>query len=207
MTIGPKFLDNNCIAELLAVEAEAKRPPIDRALRRAARLAHIWPEEAAELVRQHRSLTEFAAVGPYLEKVIRSWIADPPPIPKRPEIREGFLTMTEARTVLAKNSSWLNGIKGDLQMHTQWSDGSGSIEEMAEAADRRGYEYIAITDHSQGLKIAGGIGAVQLREQGAEIDRINNSLAAQGKKLRILRSIELNLDPGGRGDMEQRSPC
>ena len=74
---------------------------------------------------------------------------------------------------------------------------------MAEAADRRGYEYIAITDHSQGLKIAGGIGAVQLREQGAEIDRINYSLAAQGKKLRILRSIELNLVPGGRGDMEQ----
>ena len=66
-------------------------------------------------------------------------------------------------------------------MHTQGSDRSGSIEEMAEAAVRRGYEYIAITDHSQGLKIAGGIGAVQLREQGAEIDRINNSLAAQGK--------------------------
>jgi len=90
-------------------------------------------------------------------------------------------------------------------MHTQLSDGLGSVEEMAEAADRRGYEYIAITDHSQGLKIAGGIGAVQLREQGAEIDRINNSLAAQGKKLRILRSIELNLDPAGRGDMEERS--
>jgi histidinol phosphatase-like PHP family hydrolase len=90
-------------------------------------------------------------------------------------------------------------------MHTQWSDGSGSIEQMAQAADERAYEYIAITDHSQGLKIAGGINAVQLREQGAKIDGINDSLETQGNKIRVLRSIELNLNPAGQGDMEKHS--
>jgi len=51
-------------------------------------------------------------------------------------------------------------------MHTHWSDGSGSITEMARAGLERGYEYIAITDHSKGLKIAGGIDELALARQG-----------------------------------------
>src|SRR5690348_17883061 len=87
-------------------------------------------------------------------------------------------------------------------MHTDWSDGEASIAEMAEAATERGYEYIAITDHSTGLKIAGGIDEAQLAQQGREIDAINGSLAPSGKKLRVLRSVEMNLNPRGEGDME-----
>jgi histidinol phosphatase-like PHP family hydrolase len=87
-------------------------------------------------------------------------------------------------------------------MHTAWSDGSGSIEEMARAAADRGYEYIAITDHSKGLKIAGGITEDQLQRQGEEIKKLNATLQGEGCKVRVLRSIELNLDPQGRGDME-----
>ena len=58
-------------------------------------------------------------------------------------------------------------------MHSTWSDGSGSIAEMAEAAAERHYEYIAITDHSKGLKIAGGIDEKQLAQQAAEIRAVN----------------------------------
>lgn len=87
-------------------------------------------------------------------------------------------------------------------MHTVWSDGSGTIVEMAEAAAERGYEYIALTDHSKGLKIAGGINEAQLAQQGVEIKNINASLARRGVGLTILRSIELNLNPRGEGDMQ-----
>jgi histidinol phosphatase-like PHP family hydrolase len=90
-------------------------------------------------------------------------------------------------------------------MHTQWSDGSGSIEEMAKAASERGYEYIAITDHSKGLKIAGGIYEEQLGRQAEEINRINSSLQREKSSVSVLRSVELNLNPQGQGDMDRDS--
>ncbi|MFI5071124.1 MAG: hypothetical protein ACHP8A_09560 [Terriglobales bacterium] len=74
---------------------------------------------------------------------------------------------------------------------------------MADAALQRNYEYISITDHSKGLKIAGGINEDQLKLQAAEISEINSSLKDSGKKLRVLRSIELNLNPYGQGDMDE----
>lgn len=77
-------------------------------------------------------------------------------LPEPSEIRAGFFTLPQAHVVLATSPAWASSLKGDLQMHTQWSDGSGSIAEMADAAASRGCEYLAITDHSQG-KIAGGI--------------------------------------------------
>jgi histidinol phosphatase-like PHP family hydrolase len=76
---------------------------------------------------------------------------------------------------------------------------------MAEAADVRGYEYIAITDHSKGLKIAGGINEDELLQQRAEIDGLNQSLTSAGRRIRVLRSIELNIKPHGEGDMEPAS--
>jgi histidinol phosphatase-like PHP family hydrolase len=90
-------------------------------------------------------------------------------------------------------------------MHTLWSDGSGSIEDMARAAIDRGYEYVAITDHSKGLKIAGGIDEQQLDRQAEEIEEVNGRLRGKGLNFRVLRSVELNLDPRGGGDMESSS--
>lgn len=200
-----KELTNSEIAELMAMEGETASPTLQRAFRRAAHRAFLWPEEASEMVRQGCSLTELPGIGPYLEKRIRRWMDAPPHLPPRPQIRSGFLTRPEARAALAKNTAWFAAIKGDLQMHTTWSDGSGSIEEMAVAAMDRNYEYISITDHSKGLKIAGGIDEMQLRQQGKEIEAINDSLHSAGKSLRILRSIELNLNPQGQGDMEEDS--
>jgi histidinol phosphatase-like PHP family hydrolase len=197
-------LTNSDLAELLARGAETAQMPAQKALRRASRRALFWSEEAADLLKQGRELTELAAVGPYLKKLIERWIEEPPAIPERPPIRHGFLTLTEARAILSNKPSWLRGIKGDLQMHTVWSDGEGTIEEMANAAVARKYEYIAITDHAKGLKIAGGIDEKQVRRQAAEIATANEKLRADGHKFSVLHSIELNLTPRGEGDMDER---
>src|SRR6266513_1387853 len=89
-------------------------------------------------------------------------------------------------------------------MHTQWSDGSGTIAEMAEMAQQRNYEYIGITDHSKGLKIAGGIDEKALRKQAAEIAKTNKAILRAGKSATVLSSIELNLNPRGEGDMDPK---
>jgi hypothetical protein len=69
-------LTNAQLAELLARQAEEARPPLTRALRRASRRAFLWPEEAASLQMRGRSLTELQGIGPYLEKLIRTWMDD-----------------------------------------------------------------------------------------------------------------------------------
>jgi hypothetical protein len=126
-------LDNSEIAELLAVASQTAKFPAQKALRRAARRAFLWPEQAADLLAAGRSLTELSGVGPYLDEVIRGWLQDPPSIPEPPELRRGFLTMPAARAALRRESAWSDALRGDLQMHSVWSDGSGSITEMAEA--------------------------------------------------------------------------
>ncbi|SRR6266498_3049128 len=201
--IENNHLPNSAIAELLALAAEKAKMPLQKALRRASRKAFLWPDEASLLVEQGRSLTELPGVGPHLNRIIQGWIGTPPPnLPKPPDIRKSFLTLTEVRVILSKAPSWMAELKADLQMHTRLSDGSGSIEEMARAASERRYEYIAITDHSKGLKIAGGIDEEQLRMQGEEISRMNSSLQEENSSVSVLRSIELNLNPQGEGDMD-----
>jgi histidinol phosphatase-like PHP family hydrolase len=104
--------------------------------------------------------------------------------------------------LLKANPEWSKHLRGDLQMHTKYSDGSGTIREMAEAAHERGYEYVAITDHSKGLKIAGGINEKVLVRQAIEIARTN---ARAASKVTVLSSIELNLNPRGEGDMDPKA--
>ena len=199
--MGSHPLDNAAIAELLALASDKAQYPLEKALRRAARRAFLWPEEAVAIHAAGRSLTELAGVGPHLERIIRGWLEEPPPVPEPPPIRAGFLTLPAARAILSREPTWESRLRGDLQTHSVWSDGSGTIAEMADAAAERGYEYIAITDHAQSLKIAGGIDPRQLRRQAKEIDAVNDALAAAGKRTRVLRSIELNLNPRGEGDM------
>ncbi|HYZ10561.1 MAG TPA: hypothetical protein VE962_01550, partial [Actinomycetota bacterium] len=114
-----------------------------------------------------------------------------------PEIRRGFMTMAEARRILAAHRSAPRA-RADLQMHTTWSDGAVSIEEMVARSAALGREFVSITDHSVGLPIARGMDEATLLRQGVEIDRLN----AEGGRPRILRSIEMNLSPEGQGDME-----
>ncbi len=176
-----------------------------RAFRRAARHAFLWPEHARDLLAAGRSLTELKGIGPFLGRQLQTWLEKPPARIVPPPLRRDFLTLADARDLLAAQPAWAQGLRGDLQMHTTWSDGSGSVAEMAEAARARSYEYIAITDHSKGLRIAGGIDELALTRQGEEIAATNSALRAAGDRLVVLRSLEMNLNPRGEGDMEPES--
>ena len=85
-------------------------------------------------------------------------------------------------------------------MHTQWSGGEGTIKDMANAALEMGYQFICITDHTQGLKIAGGLDEHRLEKQVKEIAALSRGFKKQG--FTILRSAEVNLSPAGEGDMK-----
>jgi histidinol phosphatase-like PHP family hydrolase len=199
-------LSNTHIAELLAQQAERETGILSRAFRRAARTAFLWPEEVSNLVAQNRTLTELRSIGPFIERQIRHWIDKPPRTTKTvPAIRRDFISLAEARRLLPARPGWRSKIRGDLQMHTRWSDGSGTIAEMADAAKDRSYEYIAITDHSKTLKIAGGIDEHALKRQGTEIAKVNVALSKSTAHLHVLRSIEMNLNPRGGGDMSPDS--
>lgn len=89
-------------------------------------------------------------------------------------------------------------IKGDLHVHTKYSDGFSSIEEMAVAAKKMGYEYIAITDHSKSIQVAGGLTEKELLKQMAEIDRINKRI----KGIRILKGSEVDILADGSLDFD-----
>lgn len=90
----------------------------------------------------------------------------------------------------------ITDIKGDLHMHTQWSDGVCSIEEMVARAREKGYSYIAITDHSQSLKVAKGLGVEKLEEQHREIQRLNRKM----NDFQIFTGMEVDILPKGNLD-------
>ncbi len=109
-----------------------------------------------------------------------------------PEIREdqGEVELAEKGTL--PRLVEITDIRGDLQMHTRWSDGSDSTEGMARAAKERGYEYIAITDHSQSLKFAGGVTIEELRDHARQVKRIADKVG-----IAILMGTECEVLPNG----------
>ncbi|MEM3049582.1 MAG: PHP domain-containing protein, partial [Thermoplasmata archaeon] len=89
-------------------------------------------------------------------------------------------------------------IRGDLHAHTDWSDGAGSIEQMADAAIALGYEYLAITDHTQSLKIANGLTPERLADQVKAVRRLQDRL---GKRLTLLAGTEVDIKADGSLDL------
>jgi hypothetical protein len=197
---------NRDLVELLcrASEDDSLTHQQHRALRRAGRAALRWSDEASDLLAAGRSLTELRAVGPWIARRLESWIAEPPPDPlAAPPIRAGFLTRTEVATVIERTHR-APPVLGDLQTHTLGSDGKASVRAMAEAAAARGLSYLAITDHSHGLRIANGMDEAALSRQGDEIRALDDELASAGSGFRVLRSVEMNLSPKGDGDLDAR---
>jgi DNA polymerase (family 10) len=91
----------------------------------------------------------------------------------------------------------LGDIRGDLHCHTTWSDGRASVEEMARAARERGYDYVAICDHTPAVGAVRGLTADDVRRQSEEIAAANELLAP----FRVLRGIECDILPDGRLDL------
>lgn len=111
-----------------------------------------------------------------------------------PEIREAREEFQWAEKGELPQLITLEDIRGDLHMHTTASDGKASLEEMITAAQQRGLKYIAITDHSKRVSMAGGLDAKRLRAQWAEIDRLRGQIAG----IEVLKGIECDiLERGG----------
>jgi DNA polymerase (family 10) len=91
----------------------------------------------------------------------------------------------------------LDDVRGDLHVHTTWSDGKASVLEMATAAIERGYEYLAICDHTVNVRVVPGLDADAVRRQGDEIAEANERLAP----FRVLRGIECDILADGRLDL------
>lgn len=102
-----------------------------------------------------------------------------------------------------------NDIKGDLQIQTTWTDGSNSIEDYVKEAMRLGLEYIAITDHTRTLVMAGGLDEKGLARQGKEIDKLNLKLShsklIQNSKFKILKGAEVNILKDGKLDIKNET--
>ena len=147
-------------------------------------------------------MTELHSVGPWVGAMIHGWLEDAPLIPEPPETRRGFLTLSDVRSVLMNAPEWEGTPHADLQMHTTDSDGSVPLRGMVSAARDLGLTLVAVTDHSQSLRIARGMDAERLALQGLAIERLNAELAGQGEPFRVLRSMEMDVFADGSSDME-----
>ncbi len=114
-----------------------------------------------------------------------------------PEIRENKGEIELAEKDSLPHLLEEGDIKGDLHVHTHYSDGTNTIEEMAQKAIERGYEYIAITDHSKAVGIAHGLDETRLKKQLKEIDRINQAFRERGINFTILKGAEVDIRADG----------
>jgi len=114
-----------------------------------------------------------------------------------PEIREGQQEIERAEHGTIPRLVELSDIKGDLHVHTDWSDGHDSLEAMALAAKALGYQYLGIADHSGGRGIAHGLDAERLKQQLLEIKQLNQKIDG----IRILSGMEVDIRADGRLDL------
>ena len=115
-----------------------------------------------------------------------------------PELREDAGEIEAAAKGDLPDLVELKDIRGDLHVHSEWSDGAHSIKELAEAAKKKGYEYMAVSDHSESLKVAGGLSGAELKEKIKEIRDINRKM----KGLTLLAGIELDILSDGSLDID-----
>jgi DNA polymerase (family X) len=117
-----------------------------------------------------------------------------------PELRENRGEIEAASKRRLPHLVELDEIRGDLQMHTTWSDGTAELEEMARAAKEKGYEYIAVTDHSFSVRVANGLSEERFRRQWEEIDKVNERLSP----FRVLKAVEAEIKSDGTLDFDRK---
>ena len=118
-----------------------------------------------------------------------------------PELREDRGEIAASLAAKLPKLVKLSDVRGDLHVHSDWTDGTVTIAEMAAAAQARGYEYIALTDHSRRVAMTHGLDPTRLARQIREIDRLNEKL----KNFTILRGIEVDILKDGSLDLPDSS--
>jgi DNA polymerase (family 10) len=117
-----------------------------------------------------------------------------------PELREDTGEIELAQKFKLPRLIMLKDVKGDVHAHSKWSDGGNSIEEVAKAAKDLGLSYIALTDHSQSLKVAHGLSPEDLKKKSQEIGRLNKKMS----NFRILYGTEVDIDSDGKIDYKDQ---
>ena len=183
--------------------------------KRAAAAVLALDTALTELITPEGALPRIAGIGPGSARIIQETLetgGSPTveraidvsdrrgDIERRRALRANFLSRAEVLRVLRDRSvggPTVSDYAGDLQMHSEWSDGRPTVEDIMRACQARGYAYAAVTDHSHGLKIAGGMSMHEAAEQRDAIDRVN----ASTDSFRLLQGIEANIGADGQLDL------
>ncbi len=182
------------VLDRIATLLERRREPTYRvrAFRRAAdAVRDIEPIELLTLAATGR-LTTVPGIGDTTARVVMEALADQEPAYLRRLEGDGVPKLDPAAAAVR------DALRGDLHCHTDWSDGGATLQQMAEAAIAEGHAYLAVTDHSPGLKIAKGLSRERLEAQLVEIERCNAELAP----FRLLTGIEVDIRPDGSLDQD-----
>lgn len=115
-----------------------------------------------------------------------------------PEMREDWGEIEAAQKKKLPHLIELKDIKGDLHIHSNWTDGRSTIEEMALASQKFGYQYIALCDHSPTIGITNGLTPERIKKRKKEIDEVNRKL----KGIKVLNGIEVDIRSNGKMDFE-----
>ena len=216
---GPPKVDKNLlIAGLLRDLAAVQASPQRRwGYRRAAAAIQDLDEPIERLLLPDGTLRKIPNIGPSSSRIILEILTTGSSptvesvivssgkaveIGRRRGLRSGFLSRAEVNAALANDT--LGGpsrtdYRGDLQMHSIYSDGKQTLEDIVESGLSLGYEYCAVTDHSYGLPIARGVSMARLQGQHTAMDALN---AANAGRFRLLKGIEANIRADGSVDME-----
>lgn len=184
--------------------------------KRAAAAIFALEEPLTQLVQPDRTLAKISGIGPASTRIILEVLDNGSSVTveravalsqRRDEIeqrrawRSHFLSRAEVLRILRDPSfagPGLTEYRGDLQMHSEWSDGAPTLDEIVVACLERGYQYAAVTDHSYGLAIAGGISMTEAAAQHRDIDALN---VTHGARFRLIRGVEANIGADGQLDL------
>ena len=211
-------MDTNAVVAGLLRDLSAAKSDQQSSLgyKRAASAVFDLEKPLEAYVEPNGTLRKIPAVGPkservaldvlrtggstFVEETIRaSENADD--VNKGREVRTNFMSrarVLEALAAPAPGAVEVSDYRGDLQMHSTWSDGRQTLEEIVEAALARGYAYSGVTDHSYGLRIARGVSMADLAREHREIDALNERYKG---RFRLLKGIEANIGADGSIDM------
>ncbi len=183
LQVDLRLVEDDSFGSLLQYFTGSKQHNIN--LRERARRQGLSLSEYGITVLETGKLEKYATEEAFYERLGLQYIP--------PELRDGQHEIQRAERHTIPRLIEQRDIKGDLHIHTDWSDGRDSIEAIARAAKERGYQYIAITDHSGGRGIARGLDPERLRQQGAEIKELNQKISG----IHIFTGVEVDIRADG----------